>query len=181
MLKYKTQADAKSLYNTPPAYGIYICGKVFEFIESNVSECNTALDLYCGVGTLSSIVSKKAKKVIGVEVNKNSYLNALENLEINKISNVEFINDKVENVIDSINENIDLVVTDPPRSGMDRVTLDAIKKLKPKTIIYMSCDPVTLARDLSILKEDYSISIIKAFDMFPNTYHCESIAVLERR
>ena len=159
----------------------YICSKVFEYIESNLKESNNALDLYCGVGTLSSVVSKKANKVIGIEANKNSYLNALENLKLNKIRNIKFINDKVENVIDKINDKIDLIVTDPPRSGMDKTTLDAIKKLKPKTIIYMSCDAITLARDLNILKEDYELEKIKAFDMFPNTYHCESVCILEIR
>lgn len=174
---YNFRIDIESFFQV----NSYMCSKIFNYIESNLEECSTALDLYCGVGTLSLVVSKKANKVIGIEVNKSSYKNALENLKINKISNVEFINGKVENVIDKINEKVDLIVTDPPRSGMDKITIETIKKLKPKTIIYMSCDPVTLARDLNELKKDYTLKRIKAFDMFPNTYHVETICLLTRK
>ena len=100
----------------------------------------------------------------------------------NSISNVEFICDKVENKIDILKKlNIDNIILDPPRSGSDRKTLKQILEINPEKIIYISCNPVTLARDYNILKEKYIIKEIYAFDMFPNTYHVETVMVLERK
>jgi len=156
----------------------YICGKLFEFLEKNIEKCNNCLDLYSGVGTLSIVASKKANLVYSIEVNKNSHKNAIKNLKINNIENIKFILGKVENEIKQIKDKIDLIITDPPRSGIDKKTLEIIKKLKPKKIIYISCDPMTLARDLNNLKENYNITNTAIFDMFPNTKHVECICVL---
>lgn len=159
----------------------YICSKIFEYINENISEVQNALDLYSGVGTLSFIASKKAKRVYSIEVNDSSYKNALENIKLNNITNVVAMHGKVEDKIKEINAKIDLIITDPPRSGMDAFTIETILKMLPKEIVYMSCEPSTLARDLNLLKDKYEIKSIKAFDMFPNTYHIESLLVLERK
>ena len=101
---------------------------------------------------------------------------------LNNIDNVEFICDKVENKIDTLKDlNVDTLVMDPPRSGSDKKTLKSILEIEPKSIIYISCNPVTLARDINTLKEKYEIKDISAFDMFPQTYHVESVVLLERR
>ena len=133
------------------------------------------------MGTLSIVASKKANFVYSIEVNENSHNNALYNKELNNINNIEFMLGKVEDKIKEINEKIDLIITDPPRSGMDNFTIETILKLETQKLIYMSCEPITLARDLNILKEKYDIKKIKLFDMFPNTYHVETVCVLERK
>lgn len=158
----------------------YICSKVFEFIDSHIFNEKTCLDLYSGVGTLSILASKKVSKVYGIEINEYSHKNANLNLELNNIKNVTFLLGPVEEKIKEISSNIDLIITDPPRSGMDKISLDIIKEMKPKKIIYMSCDPMTLARDLNLLKDLYTIEDFAIFDMFPNTKHVECVCVMSK-
>ena len=142
----------------------------------------TTLDLYSGTGTISMLVSKKSDEVIGIEVVKDAVKDANNNIELNNIKNVSFICDKVENKIDELkNKKIDNIIMDPPRSGSDKKSLASILEIEPKQIIYISCNPVTLARDYNTLKEKYIIKEITLFDMFPNTYHIESLMVLERK
>ena len=142
----------------------------------------TTLDLYSGTGTLSMLASKLSKEVIGIEVVKDAVKDANNNIELNNIKNVSFICNKVENKIDELkNKKIDNIIMDPPRSGSDKKSLNSILEIEPKQIIYISCNPVTLARDYNTLKEKYSIKKITLFDMFPNTYHIESLMVLERK
>ena len=141
---------------------------------------NTVLDLYCGTGTIGIYISDYCNKIIGIDYNKSNIEDANKNKELNNCNNIEFICDKVENQIDKFN-NIDLIVVDPPRAGLDTKTKDYLKKINPEKIVYISCDPVTLVRDLNNLDETYKVSFIKPFNMFPRTYHCESITVLERR
>ena len=142
-------------------------------------EYNKGLDLYCGTGTIGIYLSDKIKKIIGVDNNKDNISEANKNLILNNTNNVEFICDKVENVIDKF-KDIDIVIVDPPRSGLDKKTINYLKEINPQKIIYVSCDPITQARDISILKDNYQLVDIELYNMFPRTYHCESIAVLER-
>ncbi len=155
-----------------------ILEKIFDYIYKSINESGISLDLYSGVGTLSILISKKSKKVYGIEVNEFSYKNALKNLELNKINNVEFLCGKVENKISEIKGKVDLIVIDPPRNGMDEITIKTIKEKLPKQIVYMSCEPMTLARDLKALKESYEIKEITLFDMFPYTRHVECVSLL---
>ena len=142
----------------------------------------TTLDLYSGTGTLSMLASKNSKEVIGIEVVKDAVKDANNNIELNNIKNVSFICDKVENKIDELkNKKIDNIIMDPPRSGSDKKSLNSILEIEPKQIIYISCNPVTLARDYNTLNEKYKIKEITLFDMFPNTYHVETVMVLERK
>ena len=141
---------------------------------------NQVLDLYCGTGTIGIYISEYCNKIIGIDYNKSNIEDANKNKELNKCSNIEFICDKVENQIDKFN-NIDLIVVDPPRAGLDTKTKEYLKKINPEKIIYISCDPVTLVRDLNDLDDTYKVNFIKPYNMFPRTYHCESITVLERR
>ena len=148
----------------------------------NYIDGGTTLDLYSGTGTLSMLASKSSDEVIGIEVVKDAVKDANNNIELNNIKNVSFICDKVENKIDELkNKKIDNIIMDPPRSGSDKKSLNSILEIEPKQIIYISCNPVTLARDYNTLKEKYSIKEIILFDMFPNTYHIESVLVLERK
>ena len=138
------------------------------------------LDLYTGTGTIGIYVSNYAKKIIGIDSNGSNIKNANKNKELNNVKNIEFICDRVENRINEF-KNIDLIIVDPPRAGLDPKTKNYLKELKSDTIIYVSCDPVTLARDLKELNDIYNIKSIKPFNMFPRTYHVESISVLERK
>lgn len=142
----------------------------------------TTLDLYSGTGTLSMLASKTSDEVIGIEVVKDAVKDANNNIELNNIKNASFICDKVENKIEDLkNKKIDNIIMDPPRSGSDKKSLNSILEIEPKQIIYISCNPVTLARDYNTLKEKYNIKEITLFDMFPNTYHVETVIILERK
>ena len=140
---------------------------------------DNVLDLYCGTGTIGIYVSDYCKKIIGVDYNKSNIADANKNKELNKCKNIEFICDKVENQIDKFN-NIDIVIVDPPRAGLDSKTKDYLKRISSKKIIYISCDPVTLMRDINDL-DSYSVKYIKPFNMFPRTYHVECVCLLERK
>ena len=143
--------------------------------DKNYNKC---LDLYCGTGTIGIYISDQVKEVIGVDYNQSNINDAEENKKLNNINNISFICDKVENKIDTF-KDIDIVIVDPPRAGLDPKTKDYLKQINAREIIYVSCDPVTLARDIEDL-DTYKINYIKVFNMFPRTYHCESICVLER-
>lgn len=148
-------------------------------IVKTINPCEV-LDLYCGTGTIGIYISNYCRKIVGVDYNKSNIEDANKNKELNNCNNISFICNKVENIIDNY-KDIDLIIVDPPRSGLDDHTRDILKKMMSKTIIYVSCDPVTLMRDLKDLKEKYNIKYIKPFNMFPRTYHVECISVLERK
>ena len=142
---------------------------------------NKVLDLYCGVGTLGINACQKASKAYGIEIVKNAILNAITNSKINKRNNIYYMLGDVSKNITKIKDNINTIIVDPPRAGLDNITKDTIINFHPNKIIYVSCDPMTLARDLKELSEFYNITKIKALDMFPYTEHIETYCVLERR
>ena len=139
-----------------------------------------ALDLYCGTGTIGIYISDYVGKIIGIDNNPSNIKDANKNKELNHCENISFIEDSVENKIDSFH-NIELIIVDPPRTGLDPKTIEYLLKINPVKIIYVSCDPVTLSRDLDLLQSNYNIQSIQLFNMFPRTYHCESVCILERR
>ena len=156
--------------------------KLYNKALSFVSDSDTIVDLYSGTGTITMLLAKKARKVIGIEVVKEAVEDAKNNMLLNHIDNIEFICDKVENKIDTLKEtNIDTLIMDPPRGGSDKKTLKSLLEIEPKKIIYISCNPITLARDINVLREKYDIKDVSAFDMFPNTYHVECVCLLELR
>ena len=143
----------------------------------------TIFDLYCGIGTIGICASKKVKKIYGIETVPQAIEDAKENAKENGIENAEFFVGDVENKLpEFIKENNitpDVVFLDPPRKGCERTALETILKIEPEKIIYVSCNPATLARDLKILNEKYDIEKVTPVDMFPFTGHIESIAVLK--
>lgn len=155
---------------------INIYNKVLDYVDGG-----NILDLYCGTGTIGIYVSKKADKVLGVEINEEAIKDALLNKKINNINNVDFISGDVGTVLSKNKFKFDIVIVDPPRAGLDNNSINNIIKINPKKIIYVSCDPVTLARDLNILKEYYDVLEITPFDMFSNTYHVECVCLLNLR
>lgn len=139
------------------------------------------IDAFSGTGTLSMIMAKKAKKVISIEVNENAVKSAKNTALENKITNIEFVCDKIENSIFKIikNNKVDYILFDPPRKGISKDVLSLLEKTNIKKIVYISCEPSTLARDLQYLKTlNYSLKEIKLFDMFPQTHHVESVVLL---
>ena len=149
-----------------------------EFLKNK--KINKALDLYSGTSLWGILISDYVKEIISIEINKEACLNAKENIKKNNIKNIEVINDDVANYIDKFN-NIDLVIVDPPRSGLDKKTRKYLKIINSKYIIYVSCDMQTLKRDLNELKERYNTSEVCLVDMFKRTYHIESVILLCRK
>ena len=152
--------------------------EVLKYVKNN--HYKKILDLYCGTGTIGIYIHEYIEKGIGIDYNPSNIEDANKNKELNNCNNIEFICEKVENRINEF-QDIDLIIVDPPRSGLDQKTTNQLNQIKAKEIIYISCNPITLARDLKELQKEYTINYIKPFNMFPRTYHCESIAVLERK
>ena len=140
-------------------------------------------DLYCGIGTIGIFMADKAKEVYGIEIVEDAIKDAKENCKINNITNAKYYAGDTEKLLSNLIENDriipDVIVVDPPRKGLDRTTIENIKKIKPKKVIYISCNPATLVRDLSYLEEEYMIKEIQPVDMFPFTSHVECCALLE--
>ena len=149
---------------------------------AQISKEDTVLDLYCGIGTISLFMAKYAKKVYGIEIVKEAIDAANENAKINNVNNTEFHAGDVEIVLDDLINNkgitADIVMFDPPRKGLDRNTINNILKIKTKKIVYISCNPATLVRDLAMFEEQYEIRTIVPVDMFPWTSHVECCSVL---
>lgn len=170
--------SAASFFQVNPLQAEQLYLKGLELAK--VRPTDTVLDAYCGVGTISLIFSKQAKKVIGVECVPEAIFDAQENAKRNHITNVEFICANSEDFIHTLNQ-IDLLILNPPRKGADPSFLEGVKKLKPKKIIYISCDPATLARDLHILESaGFKTMIVQPFDMFPQTSHVECVALISQ-
>lgn len=175
--KYKFKVNLNSFFQINP----YTYEKMFNYIKRLVNENEILLDLYCGVGVFSILLSENCKKIYGIEINENSYKNTLENKRINNLNNVNFMLGKVEDNLPKIKEKVDTIIVDPPRSGLSKTTINQILNIKPKKIIYVSCNPMTLARDLNLLNNSYKLECIKAFDMFPRTNHVECVCLLKLR
>jgi len=165
-----------SFFQINPAQAEILYAKAVELAALTGEE--SVLDAYCGVGTLSLFFAQRAKQVIGVESVPEAIEDAKKNAKTNGIENVRFVTDAAETFIQTLSE-IDLVLLNPPRAGCAPSFLDGIGKLSPDKLIYISCDPATLARDCHILKNyGYRIVSIQPYDMFPQTAHVESVALL---
>lgn len=161
-------------YVTPLLYN-----KVKSYLSNNNKE--TTLDLYCGTGTIGIFISDIAKKVIGIEINESAIKDARENAKLNNISNIEFICGDAGLEAKKLKIKPNSIIVDPPRVGLNKDAIETIFNFNPQTIVYVSCDPLTLVRDLNILKEHYEINEVTPFDMFPNTYHVECCVLLTKK
>ncbi|MFA7204034.1 MAG: 23S rRNA (uracil(1939)-C(5))-methyltransferase RlmD [Candidatus Caldatribacteriota bacterium] len=144
----------------------------------DLNEKDVLLDCYSGIGTIALTAAKYAKEVIGVELNQNSVTMANENKRLNNINNATFIVKDAKEFILQNNQRFNKLIVDPPRLGLDKAFIDAINKIKPEKIVYVSCNPITLARDLDLFKINYNIEIVTPVDMFSQTYHVENIVLL---
>ena len=136
------------------------------------------LDAYSGVGTIGLIAARNASKVISVELNKDASRNARENAKRNSVNNIEFYCDDAGHFIDNYPDELDIVIMDPPRKGSDETFLSTLLRKKPRQIIYVSCDPETLARDIKFLSTLYNVDYVQPVDMFPMTAHIETVVSL---
>lgn len=150
---------------------------------ANITKDDIVFDLYCGIGTISLFMSKYAQKVYGIEIVKEAVEAAKTNAKINNVENAEFLCGDVENVLQDLlySKKVmpDIIMVDPPRKGLDKNTIQNILKVRPKKLVYISCNPATLVRDLSALEEVYEMKKIKPVDMFPFTSHVECVALME--
>lgn len=172
-----------SFFQVNPIQTEVLYGKALEY--ANLTGNEEVFDAYCGTGTITLFLSQKAKKVYGVEIIPQAIDNAWINAKENKVENVEFFVGESEVVIpDLINKGVkaDVVVVDPPRKGCDKKLLDSITNIDAKKIVYVSCDPSTLGRDLQVLEENgYKTLEVQPVDMFPNTSHVENVAKLIKK
>lgn len=153
------------------------CFKLYSKIKEYVGTKKNVLDLYCGTGSISIFISKN-NNVLGIEINEYAIKDAKENAKINNIKNIDFICGESGKELNNIKFKPDIIIVDPPRSGLSKETIKNIFKLKAKKLIYVSCDPMTLVRDLNLLSKEYEIIELTPFDMFPNTKHVECLVLL---
>lgn len=165
-------------YNSFFQINNYITKEMINIINNNCSG-KILLDLYCGVGFLGQVIDYEFDKIYGIELNRNSVIDAINNAKINKISNTYYMCGDSSKLINNIKENIDTLIIDPPRSGLYKNMVNDVLNISSDKIIYVSCNPITLVRDINLLKEKYVVEKIYLLDMFSNTYHFESVCVLK--
>lgn len=176
--EYKFRISADSFFQTNSYQAQLLYDIVVEYAD--FSDTDRVCDLYCGTGTISVYISSLVKSVVGVELIENAVKDAAVNAELNSVSNVEFIAGKVEDIVEELGQ-FDKLIVDPPRAGIHPKALKGIIELAPRVIIYVSCNPSTLARDIAELtKAGYRLEKSIAVDMFPHTYHIESVSKLIR-
>ncbi|WDV45202.1 23S rRNA (uracil(1939)-C(5))-methyltransferase RlmD [Clostridiaceae bacterium M8S5] len=179
-LKFKI--SPLSFFQVNPMQTEVLYQKALEYADLKGDE--TVFDLYCGIGTISLFLAKSAKKVYGVEIVKEAIKDAKENAELNKITNVEFYAGEAEELFPKFYKQgitADVVMLDPPRKGCEESVLETIVNMKPKKVVYVSCNPATLARDLKYLvAKGYKVGEVQPVDMFGFSVHVESVAVLNR-
>ncbi|MFD2938976.1 23S rRNA (uracil(1939)-C(5))-methyltransferase RlmD [Flavobacterium notoginsengisoli] len=179
----KFSINAKSFYqtNSDQAYELYKITRDFADLTGN----ETVYDLYTGTGTIAQFVSKKAKKVIGVESVPEAIIDAKANAERNNITNCEFFVGDMKVVFNEAfiaqHGKPDVIITDPPRDGMHKDVVEQILKIAPKRVVYVSCNSATQARDLALMDEKYKVTRVRPVDMFPQTHHVENVVLLELR
>ena len=177
----KFSINAKSFYqtNSDQAYELYKITRDYAELTGN----ELVFDLYTGTGTIAQFVSKKAKKVVGVEAVPEAIADAKINAERNEITNCDFFVGDMKNVFNdefiATHGHPDVIITDPPRDGMHKDVVDMLLKVAPKRIVYVSCNSATQARDLALLDAKYKVTKVRPVDMFPQTHHVENVVQLE--
>ena len=181
--EYKFKISPLSFYQVNPVQAEKLYNLGVSMAE--ITKDDVVFDLYCGIGTISLFMSKFAKKVYGIEIVEEAVKMAKENAESNNVSNTEFFAGDVEIVLDDLINNkwlkADVVMFDPPRKGLDKKSIDNILNIRPKKIVYISCNPATLIRDLADFESEYDIKTIIPVDMFPYTSHIECVSVLQHK
>lgn len=178
--EYIFQISPMSFYQTNPIQTEVLYNKAIEF--ANLEKDDILCDLYCGIGTIGIFASKYVKKVYGIEIVEEAIEMAKKNASINQVENIEFMAGDVEKVFQNMIKEKNVIPTaiivDPPRKGLDTTTIETLLNLQASRIVYVSCNPATMVRDLKMLEEKYEIAQIQPVDMFPFTSHVECCSVL---
>ena len=180
-LKFKVGPVSFYQTNNPQAYNLYKTAREF----AQIGPDDIVYDLYTGSGTIANFVARQAKLVVGIEYVDEAIVNAKENSQVNGITNTRFFAGDMAKVFttDFIRKNgtPDIVITDPPRAGMHEKVVEQLLSIAPKRIVYVSCNPATQARDLTLLNSSYKVTRVQPVDMFPHTHHVENVVLLEKR
>lgn len=171
--------STQSFYQTNAKQIETLYGKAIEFAQ--LKKTDRLLDAYCGTGTIGLSCADYVKEVIGVEIVKDAVHDAITNAKINNVHNAHFYKGDCTEYMMTCKEKFDVVIMDPPRRGSTKEFIDAVKHIAPRTVVYVSCDPVTLARDLALFTDSYEVKQVQPVDMFPNTLHVETVVQLIRK
>ncbi len=176
---YTFKISANSFFQT----NTRSCEKLYSIVSdyAGLTGQETVLDLYSGTGTIPIWLSDQAKKVYGIEIVKSAVNDAIQNSALNKIENCQFMLGDIKDVLPGLKESPDVMIIDPPRVGMHKDVVAQVLKMSVPKIVYVSCNPATLARDLEMLAPLYEVQQIQPVDMFPHTYHIESVALLIKK
>ena len=177
--KKQFKIGANSFFQVNMDQTLKIYDKIAEYLSK--SEDSTVLDLYCGVGSIGLYSVSNYAKLIGVEIVPEAIENAKTNAELNSMGNTKFLVGDTKTILMHSNYKADTIIVDPPRAGLDKSVIEDIKKINPNMLIYLSCDPITLARDLKLLSDLYDVDELIPYDMFPNTYHVETLVKLIKK
>jgi len=176
---YIFDISANSFFQTNTAGAEKLYGIVEDF--AGLSGKESVLDLYCGTGAIGIYLSSKARRITGMELMQASVEDARNNCRINRVDNCEFIAGNIKGNLASLDRKPDVMIVDPPRAGMHKHVLSQVLDLGPERIVYVSCNPATLARDLAPMAEIYQLAAVQPVDMFPHTHHIETVVRLDRR
>lgn len=177
MLQFEISPQAFFQPNTEMAQVLY--AKTLE--ASGLTGHETVFDLYCGTGTIGLFCASKAAKVYGVELNESAIENARSNAQLNGVTNAEFLVGDVQEILPTFHQSPDVVLVDPPRNGLALKVVESVAKFSPSRIVYVSCNPASLARDAALFsKTGYTLKSVQPVDQFPQTYHIENVALLEK-
>ena len=176
---YEFIISANSFFQTNSVGAQTLYDKTKEYADLQGHE--TVLDLYSGTGTIGIYLADSAKHVIGIEQVESAVSNAQRNCRINHISNCRFVQGDIKDKLPQLTEKPHVVVIDPPRAGMHKDVIQQVLRLAPERIVYVSCNPASLARDVALLSDVYDLLEVQPVDMFPHTYHIEAVAKLRKR
>jgi 23S rRNA (uracil1939-C5)-methyltransferase len=169
----------KSFYQVNPVQTEILYNKAMEFAGLTGNE--KVIDAYCGIGTIGMVAARSAKNVIGVELNPEAVRDARANAKLNKLKNIEFRQGDAGDFMVKLEEQVDVVFMDPPRSGSTQQFINSLAVLAPSRVVYISCNPETLARDLSLFtRKGYGVDKIQPVEMFPFTEHVETVVLMSR-
>lgn len=179
LMKKQFKIGANSFFQVNMDQTLKIYDKIADYLSK--IEDSTVLDLYCGVGSIGLYSVSNYAKLIGVEIVPEAIENAKTNAELNSMENTKFLVGDTKTILMHSNYKADTIIVDPPRAGLDKSVIEDIKKINPNMLIYLSCDPITLARDLKLLSDLYDVEELIPYDMFPNTHHVETLVKLTKK
>ena len=175
---YEFEISANSFFqtNTRGARILYETARRY----AGLTGTETVLDLYCGTGTIAIFLADSARSVVGMEIVESAIADARQNCERNRVDNCHFLQGDIRQLLSAQVDRPDVMIIDPPRSGMHKDVVKKVLEIGSPRIVYVSCNPATLARDIALLKEDYQVAAVQPVDMFPHTFHIEAVARLDR-